>query len=301
MTKTPSRSRAVVELVLAGAIWGLGFSANEIAQRTMPSLDILFYRFILAAFAGELIRALFFRNAPAFNKSDMIKALPAGILLSVMIVLQTVGMEYTTATNSGFLTILYVIIVPILNDLFFKIRTPAKVYFMALMALIGAFMLMGHTFNRFNYGDLLTVCCALIGGLHIIYLGRVSRAVKDVVRFNAWQSLFCLIPLLPFWIFSPKINPASFGFQSWAGVLYLAVGSSAIAFCLQVRAQKVLSDTTASMLFLLESPFAFLFAFLLLGERLGFIEAAGAVLILISSALTILWDSHEHSKSKNSR
>ncbi len=299
MTKAPSHSRAVVELLIAGAIWGFGFSANEVALRTIPSIDILFYRFFLAVLAGEFIRALFFRSSAPLNKSDMVKAIPAGVLLSLMLIFQTVGMEYTTATNSGFLTILYVMIVPLLNHAFFRIKTPPRVYLMAGLALVGAFLLMGHTFTDFNYGDLLTVCCAAIGALHIIYLGKVSRHVKDVVRFNTWQSLFCLVPILPFWIFLNKSNPQSFSSESWAGVIYLAVGSSAIAFCLQVRAQKILSDITASMLFLLESPFAFLFAFLILGETLGFVEASGAVLILISSALTILWDSPGHSKSKN--
>jgi drug/metabolite transporter (DMT)-like permease len=290
-----TRSRAIAELLLAGAIWGFGFTANEVALREMQTLDILLYRFIFAVIAGEMMRALFFRSSAPLNKSDMIKAIPAGVILSGMLILQTVGMEYTTATNSGFLTILYVILVPLFNHIFFKIKTPLKVYGMAALALAGAFMLMGRSISNLNKGDVLTILCAIIAAVHIIYLGKVSRHVKDVVRFNNWQSFFCLVPIIPFWfIYKKPITGTSL--LTWASVVYLAIGSSAIAFCLQVRAQKILSDMTASMLFLLESPFAFLFAFLLLGERLGFLEAMGAVIILISSALTILWDSPGYSK-----
>ncbi len=170
---------------------------------------------------------------------------------------------------------------------------------MAVLALFGAFLMMGQKLSHLNKGDLLTLACAAIGAVHIIYLGRVSPTVKDVIRFNNWQSLFCLLPLLPFWLYADKTPLTNISSESWMGVIYLAIGSSAVAFSLQVRAQKVLSDTTASMLFLLESPFAFLFGFLLLSERLDWLQSCGAILILISSALTILWDSSGYSKTKN--
>lgn len=301
LTSLPSRRRAIIDMIFAAAIWGFGFTANEIALRSLTSFEILLYRFIIALIAGELIRSAFFRDAPAFDKGDLKKAWPAGILLSIFLIFQTVGMEYTTATNSGFITTLYVIFVPLLNHIFLKIKAPFLVYLMAGLALIGAFLLMGGKIDQFNKGDMLTMGCAVVGAIHIIYLGKVSRNVKDVIRFNNWQSAICIIPIIPFLFFTTKTPFENITPESWGGVFYMAIGSSAIAFSMQVRAQKVLSDTTASMLFLLESPFAFLFGFLFLAERLGWISSLGALLILISSALTILWDSPGYSNTKNSK
>lgn len=299
MTSSLTRERAVIELIFAAIIWGFGFVATEWALQTMGSYDILFYRYILAVISGEIIRQVFFRNNPPFNKEDLKRAWPAGIILSFFLILQTVGMEYTTATNSGFLTSLYVILVPFINHTIFRVKSSNLVYSMAALAFFGAFLLMGAQLQNLNWGDILTLMCAVLGAVHIIYVGKISAAVKDVVRFNTWQSVFCFIPLLPFWLLSEKRDLAEASALSWGGVVALAVGSSAIAFALQVRAQKVLSDTTASMMFLLEGVFAFFFAFIFLHERLSWVQLGGAIFILMSSALTVLWDSPSHSKSKS--
>ena len=207
-------------------------------------------------------------------------------------------MLYTTATNSGFLTTLYIIFVPILNHLFFKVKIDSKVYVTVAIAVIGAFLLMGGHLDSMNKGDLVTLSCAVVGALHIIYLGKVSRFVKDVVRFNNWQTFFCWILVLPFLALQDGWQFGKASGLAWAGVLFLGVGSSAIAFIFQIRGQRILSDTTSSMIFLLESPFAFAFGFLLLQERLLPIQWAGALIILTSSGLTILWDSSSHSKKQ---
>lgn len=101
-----SKSTAILELLLAGAIWGFGFTANEWAQVGLSSYEILFFRFILAAAAGEAIRFLIFKSPVRFHFEDMKLAIPAGIILSIFLIFQTVGMEFTTATNSGFITTL---------------------------------------------------------------------------------------------------------------------------------------------------------------------------------------------------
>jgi drug/metabolite transporter (DMT)-like permease len=299
LTKEISRNRAVLELILAGALWGLGFTANELALKSISSIEILLFRMAIAVACGEFVRAVGFRNSPPFTWKDMKLAAPAGLILSVFLIFQTVGMEYTTATNSGFITTLYVIFVPLLNHVFMRVKAPFVVYLLAAFALFGAYLMMGTNASELNRGDLLTLVCAVVGAIHIIYLGRASPKASDVIRFNNWQSFFCLLPVIPFWFFMGKTPFDKMTLESWWGVLFLAVGSSVVAFTLQVRAQRVLNDMTASMLFLLESPFAFLFGFIFLSERLNLLQASGAIVILASSALTILLDSRGHSKSES--
>ena len=298
MTKFITRRRAVIELVVAASIWGFAFVATKWGLQSFSPMELLFDRFIIGVFCGELLHFGLFRQGFTLDISEARKAIPAAALLSLFLIPQTIGMLYTTATNSGFLTTLYIIFVPVLNHFFFKVKTDPKVYLTVAIAILGAFLLMGGHFDSLNRGDLVTLICAVAGALHIIYLGRVSRHVKDVVRFNNWQTFFCLIFISPFMVLQGTWQFWGASQISWGGLIFLGLGSSAIAFIFQIRGQKVLSDTTASMLFLLESPFAFAFGYLLLGERLMPIQWAGAVVIMISSGLTILWDSSSHSKSK---
>ena len=298
LIKPMTHRRAVIELIIAASIWGFAFVAAKWGLQSFSPIELLFYRFVIGLISGEILHFCLFRKAFVFDMREVRKAFPAAVLLAFFLIPQTIGLLYTTATNSGFLTTLYIIFVPILNHFFFKVKTDSKIYITVAMAILGAFLLMGGHFDALNKGDLVTLICAVVGALHIIYLGQVSIHVKDVVRFNNWQTFFCLISVLPFmglqdsWHFSQVTN------LSWAGLLFLGIGSSAIAFVFQIRGQKVLSDTTASMLFLLESPFALGFGFLILHERLNPIQWAGALVIMISSGLTILWDSSSHSKVK---
>jgi drug/metabolite transporter (DMT)-like permease len=141
-----------------------------------------------------------------------------------------------------------------------------------------------------NAGDLWTLACSLIAALHIIYIGKVSNSVGNSFRFNNFQSIWALLILTPLLLTQEKVTLHQASGISWLGVLILGMGASLIAFSIQIRAQKVLSDSTASMIFLLESPFAALFGFLLLNERLTFFQGFGAIIILTASAMQILRD-----------
>src|SRR5437868_1926601 len=119
-TLTPRQ--AVLELIFAGALWGFGFVATQWALTTWNPQGVLLWRFAGAVVLGEVLH-LFFRRGQASSsqwKKDFKRALPAGILLGTFILLQTIGLQYTSATKSGFITTLYVIFVPAFNFLLFK-------------------------------------------------------------------------------------------------------------------------------------------------------------------------------------
>lgn len=288
--KPLTKKRAVLDLLAAGALWGFGFVATAWALQAFTPAETLVYRFIIASVFGEIIYLIF--RGPKFTslKEEFLRALPAGFFLGSMLLLQTIGLQFTTATKSGFLTCLYVVIVPLLNWILFKQPAGWRSFVLVGVALVGTFILMGANLEGINVGDLWTIACAFIAAAHIIYIGRVSNRLGNAFRFNNFQSIWCLILLTPFLFMQETINTESRDLLPWAGIFILGVASSVVAFYLQIRSQKVLSDSTASMLFLLESPFAAIFGFLILSERLSPLQVSGAFLILIAASLQILWD-----------
>ncbi len=285
-----TKNRAVLELILAGVLWGFGFVATVWALRAFTPVETLVYRFIVAFFFGEILYFLVRGANFTTVREELFRALPAGLLLGGMLLLQTIGLKYTTATKSGFLTSLYVIIVPLINTVIFKTPSRWRNYALVILALIGTFVLMDAAIHDVNVGDLWTMGCSVIAAFHIIYIGRVSPRVGNAFRFNNFQSLWCLLALLPLLLTQEKVTTQTSQWQAWAGILCLGIASSVIAFYLQVRTQKILSDATASMLFLLESPFAALFGFLILNERLSPFQLSGAVMILVAAIFQILWE-----------
>lgn len=293
-----SKNRAAIELIFAGVLWGFGFVAAVWALRAFTPTETLVYRFIIASVFGEIIYLALRGVNFTTIREDLIRALPAGFLLGSMLLLQTIGLKYTTATKSGFLTSLYVILVPLINLALFKKKSSVKNYLLVAVALAGTFMLVDANLSDINVGDLWTLACSVIAALHIIYIGRISNKVGNAFRFNNFQSFWCLLCLLPLLFLQDSVTYTTDIPEAWLGILALGLGSSIVAFYLQIRTQKILSDTTASMLFLLESPFAAIFGFLLLSERLNTFQTTGAIIILLASVLQTLWDSDASKTNK---
>jgi drug/metabolite transporter (DMT)-like permease len=287
------KNKAFLELLLAAFIWGFGFIATIWALKDFSIVGFMVMRFFIAWLAGEILRLLFFKNQ-IIDWFDFRLSLPAGFLMAAFLIPQTFGLLFTTATNSGFLTILYVVLVPLLSRIIFKKNHPLPVYWLAVLAFAGAWLMMSSGFVfRFNVGDLWTILCAVMASLHILYLGQIAPKIKDSFRFNNYQSLCCLFFCIPLIGFDKNFNLVSYNLWPWVGLLCTAIGSSLIGFMIQVRAQKILSETTAAQFFLLESPFAMLFGILLLNEKISLWQALGAFLILASSLITLKLESRK--------
>ncbi|MGZ3768943.1 MAG: DMT family transporter [Bdellovibrio sp.] len=296
--KPLTKNRAALELIFAGILWGFGFVATVWSLQVFTPVETLVYRFMIAFLFGEFFHHAF--RGPNFTtiREELLRSLPAGLLLGAMLLLQTMGLQYTTATKSGFLTSLYAIIVPLANALIFKFHVSWKNYVLVALALLGTFILVNAKFDSFNKGDLLTIGCSFFAAFHIIYIGKISNRVGNAFRFNNFQSFWCLLVLLPLLSFQNTITVKSTQWLPWMGIVCLGIGSSIIAFYLQIRTQKILSDSTASMLFLLESPFAALFGYFILNERLHLFQASGALLILLASIGQILLEADAETIAK---
>jgi drug/metabolite transporter (DMT)-like permease len=140
-----------------------------------------------------------------------------------------------------------------------------------------------------NYGDFLMLLCSFFASFHIIFIGKVASKIESGIEFNLIQNLFMALWALPILIFkkwpadfSPLLDIKSNAFH---GILFLSVFSSILAFSIQVVSQKKIPSHVAGLIFLLESPFAAIFAYFILDERLNTMNIMGAVLIVLSVAL----------------
>lgn len=289
-----STQRASFELTLASVFWGFGFIGARWALVVMGPLWITGLRFTLAfLFSLPIIIFLAKKSDHSHIKENLYQSLTPGILLALTIIFQTWGLEYTTATNSGFITTLYVLFVPMLEAIFFKKRMESANFVLVAVALFGTALICDWSASVWNKGDFLTLLCALASAGHIVWISHVAHKVKSPFTFNSFQSFWCgLIGVASALIFEP-FRFESGNFNAIFGFCSLLFGSTLLAFFIQIRAQKVLSTTTASLLCLLESPFAAIFAFWLLAERLGFTQWLGALLIIFSACFTIFLDSRK--------
>lgn len=277
---------AASELLVAAMFWGFGFIAVFWAFEAMDAFEMTFLRFAIAGLLGAVF--LLSRKGRQAWLENWRRAFWPGVLIAATILLQTWGMHYTTATKSGFITTLYVVLVPLLESYWVRRKLPWQLWFCVLTAIAGTALIVNiAAFGKLNTGDVLVFLCALAAALQIFILGFVSPQVKQPFIFNlvqsAWAALVCA-PVLFFSPFFSKLAAAGqWSLKAWLGLLSLSFGSTVLAFYLQVRAQRALSPTVSSLLFLMESPFAMIFAIILLGEALGLTEAVGAALIFLSA------------------
>ncbi|MFN3455848.1 MAG: DMT family transporter [Pseudobdellovibrio sp.] len=294
LNAVPVYHRAVIELIIAGSIWGASFTLVKWALVDFSTSALIFWRFVVAIILGELTLYILNRDEYKNSHSDLKASFAAGISLGATLIFQTHGLNFTTATNSSFITSLYVVMVPFASFFAFKTLLRWHHVVLSLIAFSGMGLLLNlnKTDFSFNEGDLLTLGAALGGTAHIITVSLGTKKMKSAFRFNVLQTFWALMLLIPFLAYEMvtkniKIIPDHVGYGSIFSILGLSLFVSLIAFYLQIRAQNVLSTTTASMLCLLEAPYSFIFATVFLKEALSPLQFAGAGLIMLSSLLSV--------------
>lgn len=295
LIKNNSYFQSVFELTIAGIIWGASFTVMRWALDDFAASTLIFWRFILAFAVGELILYIFDRKTFKSSHSDMRLSMKAGLFLGASLFFQTYGLNFTTATNSGFITSLYVVLIPLFASFLFKHKIKIRHLFLSLMAFTGMGFLLHLKNLNINYGDLLTLLAAVTAAFQIIFIGQTASKAKSPFRYNTYQIFWSWLIILPFLGYemtskSISIWPDVVHLKSILSIVALALLVSLFAFYLQVRAQRVLSTTTSSMLCLLEGPFAYIFASYFLNERLNLVQTFGAFLILLSCALSVYFD-----------
>lgn len=269
----------VAVLVLITFVWGTTFVVVKEALDVLPVALLLALRFTLSG--------LLFLWVP-FRREALRPALILGVLNFVGFGTQTLGLATTTASKAAFITGLSVILTPLAGAALFRARVPARAWAAACLALagLGLMTLTDGGVAGVNGGDPWVLLTAVAYALYIVYLGRAVEAAP-ALSLAAMQH----VPMAALaWLFAlPHVGelpdvPAS----AWGAVAYLAVVCTALVAVAQTYAQRVVPAHLAALIFVLEPVFAAVFAFLLLGERLGALGWLGGGLVVAAMAVAEL-------------
>ena len=274
-----NRIKSDLTLLLVAAVWGSGFIAQRMAA---PNMSVFFFngaRFLL----GVFILLPIIRFKLTITREQASAVILAGFLLFAAGGLQQAGMITTTAGNAGFITGLYVVIIPFMLVVFWKQKIAWTVWLAAFLSAIGILMLSTGGKLKIGSGDLLEFGGAILWALHVIV---VSRAVEkmNALQFAIGQFLVCaLLNFLIGFLFEPaQITGMT---QYWQPIVYKGIFSVGVGFTLQAGGQRNAPATDAAIILSMESVFAAIFGFLFLTEVLTFPQILGAGLIMSAIVL----------------
>jgi drug/metabolite transporter (DMT)-like permease len=259
-----ARSRAELYLLSVTLIWGSTFALSKYLLDTISPLVYIGVRFTAALLVFTLLvpRRVFQTSADTFVKGAIL-----GVLLFAGFVTQTIGLQYTGASKSAFITGMMVVFTPICQ-IAIERRMPKLGNVLGILAVtVGLYLLTSPSGSEFNLGDGLNLICAVTFGLYIVYMDVFSKE-RDAVQLTAAQFVVCAVLGLAGAVFFEPIRfhptPGAIG-----ALVYLTIFATVIALFVQTRYQRDTTPTRSAVIFSIEPVLASLFAYFLLGEVLG--------------------------------
>ena len=285
-------------LIACSFVWGMAFVAQGSAMEHVGPATFVCVRFaitfVVLSAAAPLIGRISGPSQPETTpslKRHIAVGAVLGLALGVASMLQQFGLVYTSPTNSGFVTALYILIVPILG-LFLGQKVRRIIWFCVLLSLSGLYLLCVGDSLSVNAGDLITLGCALVFAVHITLVdrlaGNLNTVVVSAIQFGFGALTACAVMLL---FESPTLHGLRACLPS---LLYAAIVSGAVGYTLQLFGQKYTTPALASLLMCLESVFAAVGEWM--ATRLGWFNGQaldgrrllGCVLMLLASVVAQL-------------
>ncbi len=272
------RSDVLADLGLfyAAAIWGSTFFIVKDALSDIDPIVMVAYRFLLAG----LLLLVYLLVKGKRVVAGLGRAVFLSVILWLLYASQTVGLRYTTASNSGFITGLFVFFTPFFLLTIFRHRPTIMEVIGSAVSLMGLWVLTGGL-SDINIGDMLTLIAAMTYALHVLFSDRYMKAGVDPVVISCQQ--FLLVGLFSIAAALVLDLPMTVGsFKVGGVVVFLALFPTLSAFLIQMFAQRVVSPIKVSLIFALEPVFAAVFAWTLGGEEIITHRALGGVLIFLA-------------------
>ena len=273
-------------LILCAFIWGTAFVAQADAAQSIPPFTFS----ALRSFIGASVLLLFLilrkvfgkKTERIFDKKAIISGVICGVVLCIAMNLQQVGITvYPEGVNnipgrSGFLTAMYVVMVP-LGGLFFKRKVHPLVWVAMVLAVLSLWLLcLKNGFGGIYLGDILMIICALAFTCHIITVDTLG-AKADGVALSCIQFFVAGVLSLAVGLFAEPRPALSVLSDAWFSILYVGVLSSGVAYTLQIVGQKRTPPAVASIVMSLESVFAVLGGWVVFHETLSGREIIGCI------------------------
>lgn len=295
------RLRGSLLLIVTAAIWGASFVAQSKGAEYLGPFAFNAARSFLAGFALLIVDLVSHGARPAAAFCDQRSArrsrrmlilggIACGAALAAACGLQQMGIASVAVGKAGFLTSLYIVLVPVIGMLSGrKVRTVE--WLGVTLSLIGLYLLCVDGPLPIEQGDLLMLACALCYAVHILVVGRFSPYV-DSVRLSCIQFFSCgIFSVILMFLFEK--NAFHNILRAWAPLLYSGLLSSCVGYTLQIMSQRDVPPTVTSLILSLESVFAVLFGWLLLGQLLSAQETIGCAFMFCAITIAQMHDLHK--------
>ena len=288
-----NKLRGSVCLITAVLIWGSAFIAQSVAMNSLGPFTFLFFRNALAilfliplAFVFDLGKCTVQESARKWANPKLWKAgLPCGLALFCAASFQQVGLVYTDAGKAGFITAMYIVVVPLLG--FFVKRKPAKSALVSMvLAVAGLYLLSAVGVSRINKGDLLLMGCAVCYAFQIMGVELFGEGL-DGIRLNCVQVLVTFV-LSAVCMAAMETFRMADVYAAMGAIAYAGILSTGVAFTLQIVGQKDLEPTAASIIMSMESVVAVICGALILKETMNTWEISGCILMFIALLISQL-------------
>ena len=260
-------------LVCVTVVWGWTFVI--VRDATSPGVYGV-VPFLTLRFTVASVTLIFFSRR--INRHTLTAGLGFGAVVSIGYLCQTFGLRYTTATNSGLITGLFVIFVPVTDFLLFKKRPPHEFLLIVCVSFVGIALLSDGNLDGFNFGDLLTLVCAGAFGIDISLLSRYAK-YHDSGALMLVQMISSSIVCAVVWGITEPFKLPSNSFV-WQSILLTGVLASALAFTVKAFVQQRISSVRAAVILTTEPVFAAIFGYFLAGDRLKPVQILGGVFII---------------------
>lgn len=288
--------RNSILLLLTAVIWGTAFVAQSVgmdyigpftfnAARFLIGGTVLIPLIVYRSKKNPLLKNQTLEEKRKNQKTAWIGGVCCGIALCGASLLQQMGIQHTTVGKAGFITTLYIIIVPLI-ELFFGKKIAKKIWLGAVMAVIGLYLLCINENFSIGKGDFLILVCAILFAIHILIIDHFSPKADGVVLSAIQFFVSGFISVIGA-ILVENPNLAAM-LDAIVPILYAGVMSCGVAYTLQVIGQKNISPTVASMILSLESVISVLAGWIILGEALSAKEIVGCVIVFMAVVLVQL-------------
>lgn len=276
-------------LIFATIIWGSTFVAQSVGMDYVGPLTFQSIRCFLAVLVLLPVIALFDRKGQIGfwkkwqNKKLWFAGIACGIALFAAANLQQLGMVSTSAGKAGFLTAMYIVLVPFVG-LFLKRKPGIMAIVSVPIAVVGLYLLSCANVSQINMGDMLIIGSAFAFAIQITLVDFFANQV-DNLRLSCIQSLVCavLTGIVMFVYEQPNMGAI---LNCWLPICYAGILSMGVAYTLQIIGQRHIEPTAASLIMSLESVFAAISGWLILHERMSLQETLGCVLVLTAVILS---------------
>jgi drug/metabolite transporter (DMT)-like permease len=276
------RLRAELALAFCTLLWGSTF---VVVKNSLDQSSVFVFLAVRFSLAGLCMAVFGWRVLRDLRRDEVFAGVRLGFFMFGGYAFQTAGLQYTTASNSGFITGSSVVLVPLILVLFWGKRVTLWVSFGTIAAAAGLYFLTvpASGIAHLNRGDVLTFFAAASYAVHIILVGEYGRE-HSAAALSVLQVLACggMAWLTAFGAHAIRWQAMRFESSGslWIGVAICAVFATAVAFSLQLWAQQYTTPSHAAILFTLEPVFAVATSYVVLGERLGARSLIGAALVL---------------------